>query len=180
MISQALTSKKKTKKNECRYDFKGVLNEIIGVDLCQIEGINESSVLELIAEIGTDMTKWKNAKHFSAWLNLVPNTKISGGKVLTSKMTKKKNHAGQTLRMSASTLSRSKSALGDYHRKMRYRVGKKGAVVCTAHKTAKIIYSMIKEKVPYDKTIMEQNQDKTKEKKIRALERQLERLKKPT
>lgn len=125
------------------------------------------------------MTKWKNAKHFCSWLNLAPNTKISGGKVISSRMRKKKNHAGQTLRMSASTLSRSKSALGDYHRKMRYRVGKKGAVVCTAHKIGKIIYIMIKEQVPYDKTIMEQHSEQVKERKIKALEKQLEKLKNP-
>jgi len=41
---------------------------IVGVDLCEIDGISEVSTMELISEIGTDMSQWKSAKHFSAGL----------------------------------------------------------------------------------------------------------------
>lgn len=59
------------------------------VDLSRIPGLGDTTILELISEIGTDMSKWKNAKHFAAWLNLAPNSKISGGKN-TFKQTNKK------------------------------------------------------------------------------------------
>ena len=79
------------------------------------------TALEFISEVGVDMSKWKSAKHFAAWLNLAPNTKITGGKIISSKMMKKHNKAGQYLRQGASTLSRSKSPLCDYYRKMQGR-----------------------------------------------------------
>jgi hypothetical protein len=124
------------------------------------------------------MTKWKNSKHMAAWLNLSPNTKITGGRIISSKMQKKKNQAGQTLRMAASTLTTSKSTLGNYARKMKGRLGKKGGVVATAHKLARIVYTMIKEQRPYDDTILVKEDQKWREKRIRFLEKQLEQLKK--
>jgi len=63
-----------------------MLNVIVGVDLCKVDRISEISAIELISEFGTDMTKWENKNHFAAWLNLAPNTKITGGKIITSKM----------------------------------------------------------------------------------------------
>jgi transposase len=155
-----------------------MLKTIIGVDLCKIEGISEISCLEILSEIGTDMSKWKNSKHFAAWLNLAPNTKITGGKIISSKMQKKKNHAGQAIRMAASCLSKSKSPMGDYARKMRSRTGKKGGVVASAHKVARIIYKMISEKCEFNPKIMLNEQNIWKEKRINYLEKELNRLKK--
>ncbi len=64
-------------------------------------------------------------------------------------MQRKKNYAGQTLRMAAIYLSRSKSSFCDYARKMRSRLGEKGGVA-TAHKLYRIIYTMIKEQHPFN------------------------------
>lgn len=172
-----LPFKKKAKKNQFHIEIRSILKAIVGVDLCEIEGINEISCLELLSEFGTDMSKWQNGKHFAAWLNIAPNTKITGGKVISSKMQKKKNHAGQTLRMSASSLSKNKSPMGEYYRKMKSRLGKKGAVVATAHKMARIIYTMIKEKQSYNQQTIARNQYEWKEKRIKYLEKQLYQLK---
>ncbi len=152
------------------------MKEIVGVDLCEINGISEVSCVELISEIGVDMSKWKNNKHFSAWLNLCPNTKITGNKIISSRMQKRKNLAGQTLRMAASSLYASKSPLGDYSRKMRSRLGKKGGVVATAHQIAKIIYVMIKEQKPFNSQLMAKEQSKWKARRISYLEKQLNYL----
>lgn len=169
--------KKKPKKNQFSFDIQSMLKIIVGVDLCEVDGINEVSGLELISEIGTDMSKWESAKHMAAWLNLAPNTKITGGKIISSKMQKKKNNAGQTLRMSASGLSHCKSPMGDYARKMKSRLGKKAAVPAIAHKLAIIVYTMIKEKRSYNHEIMANNQKIWKEKRIKYLEKQLNQLK---
>jgi len=169
--------KKKPRKNQFRFEIQPLLKIIVGVDLCQVDGINEVSCLELISEIGTDMSKWKSGKHMVAWLNLAPNTKITGGKIISSKMQKRKNHAGQTFRMSASGLSKCKSPLGDYARKMKSRLGKKAGVVATAHKLARIVYTMIKEKLSYNQEITANNQEIWREKRIKHLEKQLDQLK---
>jgi len=150
---------------------------MVGVDLCKVECISEISAMELIAEIGLDMNQWKNSKHFAAWLNLAPNTKITGGKIISSRMQKKKNQAGLSLRMAASNLSKTKSQLGDYTRKMRSRVGKKGAVVVGAHKLSRIIYTMIKNQVEYRPEVLMESQQKWKQQRIMHLEKQLQHLK---
>jgi transposase len=177
-LENGLKKKSKVKPRKNGYSFKigPYLKEIVGVDLCKIQGISESA-LEFIAEVGTDMSKWKNYKHFAAWLNLAPNSKISGGKVITSKRMKKKNKAGQILKQAASTLSTSKSALGDYYRKMRARLGGRGAVTATAHKLSKIIYTMILQKEEYKPEILVGNQQKYNQDKIRKLEKQIAKLK---
>jgi len=150
---------------------------IAGVDLCAIEGISETSSLEIISEIGVDMGKWENSKRFAAWLNLAPNTKITGGKIISSKMQKKKNHAGQTFRMSANSLKSCKSPLGDYARKMKSKLGKRAGNVASAHKLARIVYTMLKDKCLYNPDIISLSQEKWKEKRIAYLEKQIMQLK---
>ena len=179
-ITKALqedSTKKKPKKNQFDFNVADYLRELTGVDLCKIPGINEVSALEFLSETGTDMSKWKNVKHFDAWLNLTPNTKITGGKVISSKVMKKKNRAGQTLKMSASTLSRNKGPLGDYYRRIRAKLGGKGAVLATAHKLARIIFVMLKEKKEYNPEMLTESQEKFKLKRIKQLEKQLAKLK---
>ena len=169
--------KKKHNKNQFRFEFQPLLKIIVGVDLCQIEGISEITCLELISETGTDMSKWPSGKHFASWLNIVPNTKITGGKIISSKMQRKKNQAGQSLRMAASTLSKNKSPLGDYSRKMKSKLGKKGGVVATAHKLSRIVFTMIKEQQEYNPGILVNSNDQWKSKRIKFLEKQLLLLK---
>ena len=68
--------------------------------------------------------------------------------------------------------------MGDYARKMKSRLGKKGGVVATAHKLARIVYTMIKEKKEYDPKILMENNEVWKVKRIKYLEKQLDHLKK--
>ena len=125
------------------------LQRMSGVDLTKIDGIDTNSALKIIAEIGTDMNRWQSAKHFASWLGLCPGTKISGGKVLSSKSKQVANRAAATLRMAAFTLFNSKSALGAYLRRQRARVGAPKAITATAHKLARLVYSMLKHGTAY-------------------------------
>lgn len=170
--------KKKARKNQYKFDVRSYLIKLLGVDLCEIPGISEITVMELIAEIGLDMDKWESVKRFCAWLNLCPNTKISGGKIISSKTMKKKNHAGLSLRMAAMSVSKNKTPLGEYYRRMRGKLGGKGAVVATANKMARIIYTMLKDKKPYDISIYEKAQQNFKAGQIKFYERKIAELKK--
>lgn len=177
-ITELTTRKKKrAAKNQFLFDARTLMHGIVGVDLCRIDGIREVTVVKLISEIGIDMQKWPSGKHFAAWMNLVPNTKITGGKIISSRMQKRKNYAGLALRMACSNLSKSKSPLGDYARKMKSRLGGKGAVVASAHKIAKLIYYLISHQEEYRREKVIESQISWKQKRIRNLEKQLERLK---
>ena len=152
---QLPAGKKKKAANAPAFDVRGELYRMSGVDLTAIDGINDITDLKVLAETGTDMSRWKSEKHFSSWLGLSPGNKISGGKILSSKTKPTTNRAAAALRMAAFTLSNSKSALGAYYRRMRSRQGAPKAITATAHKLARLIYSMLKHGTEY----VDQGQD---------------------
>ena len=120
-----------------------------GVDLTGIAGIDTNTALKILAEIGTDMSRWKSAKHFASWLGLSPGTKVSGGKVLSSATKPVANKAAAALRIAAFTLLNSKSALGAYLRRQKARLGAPKAITATAHKLARLVYMMLKQGTAY-------------------------------
>jgi hypothetical protein len=139
---------KKT-KNAPAFDLRTQLYRICGVDLVQVDGLNTSTVQDIITDIGTDMSKWKTSKHFCAWLRLAPNNKITGGKVFFSNTTKSKNRANKALRLAAFSLANAKCALGAFYKRIRAKYGVPMANIATAHKLARIIYKMLKDKEDY-------------------------------
>jgi transposase len=169
-------AKPKVKKNQFDFSVSPYLKAITGINLCKIPGISDVTALEFIAEVGLEMSKWKSAKHFAAWLNLTPNTKITGGKIVSSKLMKKRNKAGQILRQAASSLSTNKTPIGDYLRRMRGKTGGRGATLNTAHKLARIIYTMLLNKIEYNVMMVNENHENYKQDKIMKLEKQLARL----
>jgi len=129
--------------------FDEALMRMSGVDLTAIDGIDTASALKIIAEVGTDMSRWKSEKHFASWMALSPGAKISGGKVLSSATKKIVNRAAQAFRMAAYGLARSKSALGAYYRRQKARLGAPKAITATAHKLARLVYAMLKNGTSY-------------------------------
>lgn len=170
-------NKKKAKKNQFSAPIGPLLRQVTGVDLCKIPGISEVTALEYIAEVGCDMSKWETPKRFAAWNNVVPNNKITGEKIIRSALMKKKNKAGQCLRMAACTLWHDRSPFGDYYRIHRAKCGGKGAVVITAHKMSRMIFIMLRDKVEYNPDMLTQAQKSHTQRRIKQLERQLQRLK---
>lgn len=80
-----------------------------------IYGLSEMGGLEILSEAGNDLSRWETEKHFVSWLNLCPNNKVSGGKLISSKLLKKKpNAASEAFRIAANTLQRSNHWLGDF------------------------------------------------------------------
>lgn len=59
------------------------------MDVIAIYGMGEGAALEVLSETGADLSKWPSAKNFVSWLNLCPNNKISGGKIISSMLLKK-------------------------------------------------------------------------------------------
>ncbi len=135
--------------NPFHFDAQAQLFRLTGVDLTRIDGIDAVTALTVVGEIGTDMTRWKTVKHFTSWLGLCPGTKVSGGKVQSSKTKPTANRAAAALRLAATTLFRSHSALGAYLRRMTAKLGKPAAITATAHKLARLIYSMLRHGTEY-------------------------------
>jgi transposase len=172
-------NKKGKDKNHPRFDVRGYLERIHGIDVLNIYGLSETGGLELLAETGTDLSKWKDENHFVSWLNLCPNNKISGGKLISSKLLRKQpNPASIAFRQAANGVQKSNNWLGDYFRRMKAKGGNKYAIIATANKIAKIYYKMVRYKQEFNPMELELYQQKYKQAKIAYLERKLLQLKK--
>ncbi len=131
------------------FDLRTALLRACGVDLTRIDGVKTHTALKVIAEVGPDLSRFKSMKHFASWLGLCPGTKISGGKVLSAATKRTANRLAQALRLAAYSLSRSHSALGAYYRRLAARLDKAKAITATAHKLARLIYTMLTKGTEY-------------------------------
>ncbi|MFC2106867.1 IS110 family transposase, partial [Bacteroidota bacterium] len=148
----------KPQKNQPDFNVSQYLHQALGVDVTQIYGFKQTSALTVFSETGIQLKeKFPTEKQFLSWLNVVPDNKISGGKIISSKVKKKKNKAGQAFRDAANTLWNAKNPLGDYIRRKKAKSGSGQAVVATARKLAVIYYKIVTEKVEFDPFIVHGN-----------------------
>jgi len=123
-----------------------------GTDLFAIEGMSHSTILSLLSEIGIEgIKKFPSAKHFTSWLRLAPNNKVSGGKVLSSSIPKGSNRLKIALRNAANAIGNLKEStpLRDFFMRINFRKGRTSAISATARKLAVIIWNMVTRHVPY-------------------------------
>lgn len=123
-----------------------------GTDLLAIEGMSYNTVLTIMSEIGYDgIKKFKTAKHFTSWLRLAPNNKVSGGKVLSSKIGKGSSRLKIALRNAANAIGNLKEStpLRDFFHRINFRKGRVSAITATARKLAVIIWNMITKGIAY-------------------------------
>lgn len=142
-----------------------------GVDLLAIEGVSYSTVLTLMSEVGTGIHKFETAKQFASWLRLAPNNKISGGKILSSKIPKGSSRLKIALRNAANVIGNLKNTeLSNFFKRISHRHGRVAAISATARKLAVIIWNMIVKKEPYKPQTEYQYLDQ-KRKKIAAMKK---------
>jgi len=133
---------KKQPGNAPQFDLRTHLYRISGVDFTQIDGFGALTVLTLLSEVGLDPSRFPTVKHFTSWLGLCPGSRITGGKIKSSKTRPVANRAANAFRMAAQTLCRSHSALGAFYRRMQARMGAPKAITAAAHKLARIFYHL--------------------------------------
>jgi hypothetical protein len=110
-----------------------------GRDLTQLPGHTHYGVLQLIGEVGTDLTKWPSEKHFTAWMGLAPGNHDSGKRKGRAK--RGRNRAGRLFCVMARSLVRSKDiALGGFYRRMAARRGGLIATMALARKLAALFW----------------------------------------
>ena len=116
-----------------------------GVDLTRIDGISPPGAQIILTEIGERLDAFPTEHHFVSWLRLSPRTPISGGKPLK----KRRNGLGASrvaglLRVAATSLFRSKTAMGAYYRRIASRKGAAVGIFAVARKLAILIYRMLR------------------------------------
>jgi len=162
----------KTKQvNTPDFEVRSALYRVLGVDLTQNHGIGPSLALKLVGECGTDLAAWPNSKHFTSWLCLVPGNKISGGKLLSSKTRRSSSRAAALLRLAATTIGRSDTALGAFYRRLSARAGKAKAVTATARKIAVLFYNSLRYGMAYHDPGASQYEERYRSRVIGNLQR---------
>ena len=143
----------KPRRNEMRFDLRGHLHRIFGVDLTAVPGVRAQTAYVLLSEVGRDLSAFPSAAAFASWMGLCPDNRVSGGKVLSSHTRRVKSRLARALRLAALSLFRSQSWLGHYFRKMRAKLGAPKAITAAAHKLARILFHLIHTRQPYDESV---------------------------
>ena len=119
-----------------------------GKDATTLPAHSEYTVLQLVGEVGTDLTKWPTEKHFASWTGLAPGSAQSGKRRAAVK--RRRNRAGQIFCVMARALARSKYiALGGYYRRMAARRGGLVANKALAHKLAILFWRVMVKGMDY-------------------------------
>ena len=163
-------------RNAPKFDLRTQLFQMCGVDLTRIDGVDVTTALAVVSEVGADMAKFPTVKHFTSWLGLCPGTKITGGKVLSGTTKRCVNRAAQALRLAAAALRSSKSALGAYFRRLCSRMDKPKAVTAAAHKLARLIYTMLTKGQEYTDQGQDYYEERYRERVLRALSQRAAKL----
>jgi transposase len=169
-------ARRHTKANAPRFDARTPLYRLAGVDLTTIAGIEEGTALVLLSEIGTDMSRWPSVKHLCRWLGLAPPPKISGGKVLSRRVRPGAPRVALALRLAARTVHKAHTALGAFFRRLRSRRGAPKAITATAHKLARLVYSLLQHGSASVQQGLDASESQYRERKVKAMARQAQAL----
>ncbi|TXE04020.1 IS110 family transposase [Gelidibacter salicanalis] len=149
-----------------------------GIDLYAIEGFSHGTVLTLMSELGEKgILEFQNAQHFTSWLRLAPNNKISGGRILSSRTPKGSNRLKIALRQAANAIGNLKDThLSNFFNRIAYRKGRAVAVSATARKLATILWNMLYKKQQYSPPTIYEYLDQKRKRKVLELQKQIANL----
>lgn len=152
-------------------ELRARLYRKMGVDLTAIESIGTTVALTVLTEVGPDLSRFPTEKHFCSWLGLCPEHRITGGKILSTHTRRVANRLSDALRLAATSLQRSASALGGFYRRLRGKLGVPQAITATAHKLARIIYRLLTHGEAYVRQGLADYEQKTREQSLQRLRR---------
>jgi transposase len=115
-----------------------------------IPGVGLTTAQVIVAEIGTDMSRFPSANHLAAWAGVAPGRKQSAGRNYSGKTPPGNRQLRNILIEAAHAVGRSHdNYLAAQYRRLSARRGKKRAAVAVAHSILKIAYHLIKEGTAY-------------------------------
>jgi transposase len=115
-----------------------------------IPGVSQRTAEILLAEIGTDMTRFPSAKHLASWAGMCPGHHESAGKHLSGKTRKGSRWLRQVLVEAAHVAAKTKQTyLAAQYQRIAARRGKKRALIALGHTILTIVYYLLTRKQPY-------------------------------
>ena len=143
--------RRRRNKNAVSFDMRTLLLKMSGVDVTVLEGVDDSTALVLLSEIGPDLSAFATAQNFTSWLGLSPNHRGSGGKVRKRSVKLTASRANRAFRLAASGCHHAHNALGAFYRRLAARIGSAKALVATARKIAERFYLLLTKKGVYQR-----------------------------
>ena len=144
--------------------------QIFGKDLTKLPCLNSSTVTMLLGEIGQDMTRWKDWRHFGSWLALAPSCAQSGRR--RKRVKRYLTRAGQILCRAVQCMAVGKHTwLASFYRRIRAKRGSKVAIKATAYKLAKLIYLVLTQGWEYVEAGIEKYEKRVRETQFKALKK---------
>jgi len=145
--------------------------------LDEIPGIGQRAAQVILAEIGTDMTRFPSADHLASWAGICPGNKASGGKRLSGKTRKGTPWLRSVLVESAWAAVRVKrSYFNAQYVRLKKRLGAKKAVVAVAHSILVVIYTLLKKGTVYKDLGTQHFEEADRQRLARGLKRRIESL----
>jgi transposase len=115
-----------------------------------IPGVARYTAEMIVAEIGTDMSRFPSADHLAAWAGVAPGNHESTGKRTSGKTHKGNRFLRTILVQAAHAAARTKgTSLRAQYRRLATRRGKKRAILAVAHSMLVMAYYMIQRQEPY-------------------------------
>lgn len=180
LINEASLKKltKRKSKYSPNFNVRHLAFAHLRTDLFEIPGMSHNTVLCILSNLGNDIKKFKTAKQFASWLRLVPNNKVSGGRVISSRTPKGKSVIAISLRQAANSIGNQKAhPLTPFFKRIAYRKGRVAAITATARKLAIVIWNMITKGEHYKEYNYEEINEKKKASQLKAMENRLIKLK---
>jgi transposase len=142
-----------------------------------IPGVSQRTAELLLAEIGTDMTRFPSAKHLASWAGMCPGNYESGGKRLSGKTRTGSRWLRQVLVEAAHVAAKTKQTyLAAQYKRIAARRGKKRALMALGHTILVIVYTLLTRKRPYQDLGAAYFDSLEQQRVERRLVRRLERL----
>jgi len=139
-LPPSLSEPKKTARERQNLDSKIDLFKIMGFDLTSVPGIGYDLAKIIVSELGPCFYRFKNEKAFVSYIGLAPNVGKSAGRNVRQKKYVNTSRVGHYLRIAATSVGRTATALGEYFRSIQRRKDYKTAVKTLARKLAHLIF----------------------------------------
>lgn len=145
--------------------------------LDEIPGLGQRSVQDILAEIGTDMSRFPSDHHLASWARICPGSYESAGRQRGAPIGAGNNWLRTVLIEAAKSASRSRNSFfGAMHKRLRARIGGHKATVAVAHAILRVVYFMLRDHTVYQDLGPNYYEERGRKNLSKHLQRRLEKL----
>jgi transposase len=141
-----------------------------------IPGVGQRTAHEIIAAIGTDMTRFPTHRHLASWAKVCPGLQESAGRKGHGSIGQGHKLLRSALTEAAQASARSNTYLAAQYKRIARKRGARKAIIAVAHSILVIAYHIIKDGTTYQDLGSNYFDERDKEKAIRRYAERIERL----